>query len=607
MWWEYRNSTTLLKERTFEQLKTVRESKKIEIESYFAQIRQEIGYFAQNSLVNKAMRDFKEAFEKIQPNELPLSYSQQLRIYYENEFIPKLKHHQDTFNVEDFLPTNYKSILLQTQYLVSNKTSFKPSSYSYVHDKYHSSLSTFLKIGGYYDMFLVEDETGYIIYSVNKEADFGTSLLSGAYADSNLGRLYRKIRHTGIKYHTMLCDFETYLPSYLAPAAFIAAPIFDEEKKIGTLIFQVPIDKIDGITTNEKTWKERGLNETGECYIVGNDFKMRTNSRFILESPQTFLEQMKKIGADSASLALMKFHETTILFQTVENEIVRKAFANQTGVALTKDYREQKVLISYSPLAIQDVEWVIITEIDAKEALKSVEDFAWRSISILGIACLLIVITSFFIAHRISKPILKLLIGTIQLSRGDLHVQVDVKSKDEIGILADSFNQTVISLREQRKEILEKQEEIARQMEEISQQAEKLQEINNEISSKNEEITKKNLILEQQKEQIMVQAENLRQLNEEITQINNFLEEKVKERTAALEAKNKKLLEYAFINSHRLRAPVATILGLMNVIKVTSNVEEKQACIDMLEKTTQKLDEIVHEIQDTIYQAEQQT
>ncbi|SFE61259.1 HAMP domain-containing protein [Thermoflexibacter ruber] len=314
---------------------------------------------------------------------------------------------------------------------------------------------------------------------------------------------------------------------------------------------------------------------------------------------------MEKIGTDSTSLALMKFHETTILFQTIDNEVIRKALANQTGVALTKDYRAQEVLISYSPLTVQDVEWIIVTEIDAKEALKSVDEFAWRSVRILGVVCLLIAITSFFIAHRISKPILKLLIGTTQLSRGDLHVQVDVKSKDEIGILAESFNQTVISLREQRREILEKQEEIHRQMEEISQQAQKLQEINEEISYKNEEITKKNLILEQQKEQITVQAENLRQLNEEITQINNFLEEKVKEHTAALEAQNKKLLEYAFINSHRLRAPVATILGLMNVIKVTSNAEEKQACIDMLEKTTQKLDAIVHEIQDTIYQAEQ--
>ncbi|SFF49958.1 hypothetical protein [Thermoflexibacter ruber] len=233
MWWEYRNSTTLLKERTFEQLRTVRESKKMEIENYFTQTRQEIGYFAQNSLVNKAMKDFKEAFENIQPKELPPEYPQKLRMYYENEFIPKLRHHQDTFTVAHFLPTNYKSILLQTQYLISNKTAFKPSSYSYVHDKYHSSLSTFLKIGGYYDIFLVEDETGYIVYSVNKEVDFGTSLLSGIYADSNLGRLYRKIRHIGIKYHTLLCDFETYLPSYLAPAAFIAAPIFDEEKKIG--------------------------------------------------------------------------------------------------------------------------------------------------------------------------------------------------------------------------------------------------------------------------------------------------------------------------------------------------------------------------------------
>ena len=44
-----------------------------------------------------------------------------------------------------------------------------------------------------------------------------------------------------------MCDFERYLPSGLAPAAFIAAPIFEGNIKIGTLILQVPLKKMDRV------------------------------------------------------------------------------------------------------------------------------------------------------------------------------------------------------------------------------------------------------------------------------------------------------------------------------------------------------------------------
>ena len=52
----------LLKEKNFEQLTAIRESKKQTIEAYFQLVRDEIQYLSENQTIVSAMKEFKEAF-----------------------------------------------------------------------------------------------------------------------------------------------------------------------------------------------------------------------------------------------------------------------------------------------------------------------------------------------------------------------------------------------------------------------------------------------------------------------------------------------------------------------------------------------------------------
>jgi tetratricopeptide (TPR) repeat protein len=57
--------------------------------------------------------------------------------------------------------------------------------------------------------------------------------------------------------------------------------------------------------------------------------------------------------------------------------------------------------------------------------------------------------------------------------------------------------------------------------------------------------------------------------------------------------------EIAYINSHQMRAPIATLLGLMNLIKMDMNQGiYNPYLIDLLDKTVQKMDEIVRQVSD---------
>jgi len=63
--------------------------------------------------------------------------------------------------------------------------------------------------------------------------------------------------------------------------------------------------------------------------------------------------------------------------------------------------------------------------------------------------------------------------------------------------------------------------------------------------------------------------------------------------------KNRLLLKVAEIQSHDYRGPVATILGLMNLIKEDSYVASKEYLV-MLEKAIKKLDEKIHDVMNIV-------
>lgn len=106
-------------------------------------------------------------------------------------------------------------------------------------------------------------------------------------------------------------------------------------------------------------------------------------------------------------------------------------------------------------------------------------------------------------------------------------------------------------------------------------------------------------------EEIQAQNEEIQAQAEEIQGINENLEMLVKQRTAELEKKNKALEEYAFINAHKLRGPVASILGLLNLLAKPDTKEDEAMVIRQhLHHSAEKLDAVVRSITKAIENAD---
>lgn len=121
----------------------------------------------------------------------------------------------------------------------------------------------------------------------------------------------------------------------------------------------------------------------------------------------------------------------------------------------------------------------------------------------------------------------------------------------------------------------------------ISYKNERIKILLNEIQEKNIELTNKN--------------EKIEQFNEKLTTLNESLETAVKKRTQELETQNEQLSEYAFINSHVLRAPLSRIMGLAYLINQEITLPKDQKLLTDLINSSNELDSIVKKISEILY------
>jgi len=373
----------------FEQLKSINSTKKRNIEYYFDIIRNQIITFAENKMVVEAARLFTNSFQELRTLKADRTMQESVRQYYTREFIPRLQENVDqSESIEYFVPSEETALRLQYHYISGNPhpTGQKSllndaddgSEYSRVHATYHPVMRSFLEKFGYYDIFIIHPETGHIVYSVFKEVDYATSLLDGLYSTTNFGVVVKQAIKSNDPNFVKLVDFEPYAPSYQAPASFIACSIYDGTTKVGVLVFQMPINKINQILTGNNKWMEDGLGISGETRIVGQDFKLRSIARDLIENKQHYLSVLKQNGYPEMAVRQVDKMDTSILVEKIQMQSVSEALNGKTGIKMERNNLGIETLNTFSPLAIADVHWAIVSSMNEEEASRQINELKNR-------------------------------------------------------------------------------------------------------------------------------------------------------------------------------------------------------------------------------------
>ena len=460
----YRLGVTTLTEQALDQLTSVREMKGAQIESYFELIDDQLVTLSEDRMVVAALREFSNAAGTLEEDlsrggRNAADSERGLRLYYQDEFLPRLNENVPVERpLSDFWPEDALAQALQDLYISSNPfavgskqlldRSDEGTPYDGVHAEYHPLLRNFLERFGYYDVFLVDGVTGRIVYSVFKEVDFGTSLLDGPHRESNIAAAYRAAVESGAPSFTRLEDFQPYGPSYSAAGSFVASPVFDGDEALGVLIFQLPVDRINDVMTSNRSWSSMGLGQSGEAYLVGPDYRLRTESRFLIEDPEEYIQTVRDAGMDGATIGAIESLGSTIGLQVVRTEGTEQALGGEIGTARFPDYRGVEVFSSYRPLRISGLDWVLMSEIDVSEALQAVARLRNRMLVWLTVLGGGLGLLAFWFAGSLTGPIRALSVSAGDLAKGDLETAIDVHRSDEIGELARSFDTMRISLRD---------------------------------------------------------------------------------------------------------------------------------------------------------------
>lgn len=287
----YLKQRKALKDESFNQLTGITRTKSSQIEEYYRTIHSHVETLSSDRMFVDAMREFRRAFFKLDKKPIQASALDALLVDYRDNFYPELqKLNMARQGIQSYMPVTPAAIQLQYLYIVKNpypKNSRDKlidagdgSEYSKVHRKYHDAFRAIVKKFGYYDLYLIDYESGRQVYDVAKDRDFATSMRAGPYANSNLARVVKQCERTDKPNDVFFSDFEPYEASGGEPTQYVASPIFDKNKRLGILALQLSTAAISRVMTGDHGWEREGLGETGESILVGPDFLARSESVF---------------------------------------------------------------------------------------------------------------------------------------------------------------------------------------------------------------------------------------------------------------------------------------------------------------------------------------
>ncbi|AEL27901.1 sensor histidine kinase [Cyclobacterium marinum] len=175
-------------------------------------------------------------------------------------------------------------------------------------------------------------------------------------------------------------------------------------KKEGNKIQQIQCINSDAI--QEILMERTGMGESGETYLVGRDFRMRSLSRFMPDTPPGQIKA-STLGA-------------------------KHALQGINGFGIIDDYRGISVYSSYHKLDIANLDWAILSEIDVKEVTAPLLIMRNKLFLISFLVLLFALTFSFLITVVLSKPLLKMRLFLNFMTRGnyDFNIENDYQTKE---------------------------------------------------------------------------------------------------------------------------------------------------------------------------------
>jgi methyl-accepting chemotaxis protein len=197
------------------------------------------------------------------------------------------------------------------------------------------------------------------------------------------------------------------------PALVIAVPIRDDGRVVGVLAAAMTVEDI---SKQVATWK-RGA--TGYAFLID--------------------EKGNAIAHPSAQVAQKRenLNATPLIAE----------FRRKGWTTLTTLFTAPNGQSALGHARSNNLGWVLALQQEEREVFDSLNVLQNFALALLAVTALLAAAIAWFSARAIAKPVMKLTDAAERMSLGDLNVRIDVRSGDEIGLLAQAIARMQTSLR----------------------------------------------------------------------------------------------------------------------------------------------------------------
>lgn len=263
------------------------------------------------------------------------------------------------------------------------------------------------------------------------------------------------------------------------PVATLAVPIRDRENRIdGVLVAKINLSSLSQIVSRAK------VGQTGYSYVL--------DERLTL---------IARKGSDPRNFQLQSLQNRDFI-----QNLSRQAVSLTPQQPLIYTGLNGKPVFGTANL-VRRVQWLVVVELPTEEVYAPVRQMllVMGGATLVGIGVALG--AGFALARSMTVPLKQLTNAAERIRDGDLHCQVNVRSQNELGLLADAFNQMAGQLTESFETLEEK----------VRERTVELAEANGEISALNEKLKDENLrlgaeldILRQIQQMILPKPEELK-------------------------------------------------------------------------------------------------
>ncbi|MCP4663039.1 MAG: HAMP domain-containing protein [bacterium] len=301
-------------------------------------------------------------------------------------------------------------------------------SYQYVRQDLGSHLDN---IHDYHEIFIIGSASGAIEFSTD---------VSQEGRDKSEDPYFTEPMRTG---QVFIKDVY-FSTSLKRPSMAFSAPIFclahDGEHIAGILVARVHLAR----SLYSLLLNRTGMGRTGETLIVNEDVVALNELRWFVNAPLEL-----KIKAEPAV----------------------RASGGERGITETEDYRGEKVLAAYT--YIPETRWGFVAKQDLQEVYAPIRLLLRHVLVLLVVSAGLVYGLALFLARSIARPVVEMAETSKKIQQGDLSSRNRIRSADELGLLAETFNNMAESIASQIAVIKNSEDQLRQERDSLEEQVRK--------------------------------------------------------------------------------------------------------------------------------------